>query len=186
MKCHTNVNPAQIATRFSVAHLNKHIDNKICQTGANRTCNLYKYKFGTMRDYKYHIDHEVCKYYKTNSNMSLNLSDNIISTNSESDKTYIVKPISKLKSTLNVQLDSQMKPNLATINVNSNSTNTIIINKGKKIRGNKKKKIPKIVREQVWKTYMNTLESNCSVCNDKHIKVFDFEWTCRFEWSRNN
>ena len=39
----------------------------------------------------------------------------------------------------------------------------------------KRKTIPKIVREKVWKTYINNLESKCLVCNDKQITAFDFE-----------
>ena len=39
----------------------------------------------------------------------------------------------------------------------------------------KRKTIPKRVREQVWKTYINTLESQCLVCDGKLITAFDFE-----------
>ena len=39
----------------------------------------------------------------------------------------------------------------------------------------KRKGIPKRVRELVWKTYINTLESTCLVCGEKQITAFDFE-----------
>jgi hypothetical protein len=43
--------------------------------------------------------------------------------------------------------------------------------------GQKRKRstIPKILREQVWGTYINTLKSDCLICADKTITAFDFE-----------
>jgi len=57
--------------------------------------------------------------------------------------------------------------------------NGIVLSKVANMNGKgfdmKRKSIPKIVREQVWKTYINTLESSCLICDDKKISAFDFE-----------
>ena len=54
----------------------------------------------------------------------------------------------------------------------------IIADEEKKENNEKKRSrrsIPKVVREQVWRTYINALESECLVCGNKKITAFDFE-----------
>ena len=80
--------------------------------------------------------------------------------------------------------ESFIKPSKIIINLKSantikikNSGITINNENLSPIKENQKKRktIPKIVREKVWKTYINTLQSECLVCNDKLITAFDFE-----------
>lgn len=145
-----------------------HISNNICGKEElkinNNTCAYCKYPFATKQSLEIHLKKAKCKH------MPINLPAG----------KFIIKP----KKQISLINDIIGNDNKITININidkKDTKNTIGKDNKSLVKSlnnlkNKKVKIPKVIKELVWKTYIgDKMVCKCLICNDKEITAFAFE-----------